>query len=250
MHDVRPDATLVLGRSLAVMAILLPAQEIIMTTLGMLTMQATLSTRSNFAVHHMRVAVWHAESARAVEQANDVGKFGPWFDDMMMHVPVSVVMAGAALEASSNEIIQDILDNSTGMQLSNGGKALLKDLKDEQSGNAMERYRKLALLLDKTPPTSGAAWQDAQLLVRFRNSFMHFKPAWDSETGVHDSSLVKGLKTRISVMAAYQPKFLFPYGFLHYECAKWAVESARKMSAEFCLLIGVQDRFNGGNILP
>ena len=140
---------------------------------------ATVSLRSNFAIHHLRVAIRDALSAHAVELANDATKYGTWFDDMMMNVPVSVVMAAAALEANSNEIIQDILDRPAQMQLTDSLKALLKDLKDDRSGNAMGKYRTLALILDKIPGTGTAAWQNAVLLFKFRNSFMHFKPAWD-----------------------------------------------------------------------
>jgi hypothetical protein len=140
---------------------------------------ATVSLRSNFAIHHLRVAIRDTLSAHAVEQANDATKYGTWFDDMMMNVPVSVVMAAAALEANSNEIIQDILDRPAQMQLTDSLKALLKDLKDDRSGNAMGKYRTLALILDKIPGTGTAAWQNAVLLFKFRNSFMHFKPAWD-----------------------------------------------------------------------
>jgi hypothetical protein len=39
---------------------------------------------------------------------------------MMRLVPISVVMAGAALEASANEIIQDILDGFTNLSLTRG----------------------------------------------------------------------------------------------------------------------------------
>jgi hypothetical protein len=121
----------------------------------------------------LRVAIRDARNAHAVEQANDTTQFGAWFDDMMMYVPVAVVMAAAALEANSNEIIQDVLDGSTRVQLTEGRKALLKDLKDDQSGNATGKCRKLALILDTTPATGSVAWQNADLLVKFRNSFMH-----------------------------------------------------------------------------
>lgn len=214
------------------------------------TASAKLSLRSNFAVNHLRVAIRDTQMAYAVEQSNDTSQFGSWFDDMMMHVPVAVVMAAAALEANSNEIIQDILDKSTHVRLTEAHNALLNDLRNDRSGNAMGKYRKLGLLLDKTPVTDSPAWQNADLLFRFRNSFMHFKPAWDSETDIHDGTLVRGLKNRVPITPAYQSNFMFPYGFLTYGCAKWAVESARTFSAEFCGLIVVKDRFAGGTVLP
>jgi hypothetical protein len=70
---------------------------------------------------------------------------------MMRLVPISVVMAGAALEANANEIIQDFLDQPTGLSISR--KMLLKDLKEELLGNTISKHRRLALLFDKEPDT-------------------------------------------------------------------------------------------------
>jgi hypothetical protein len=47
---------------------------------------------------------------------------------MIRLVPVSIAMAGAALEASANEII------------------LLRDVKRDRSGNSIDKYRTLAFI--------------------------------------------------------------------------------------------------------
>jgi hypothetical protein len=218
--------------------------------MGDIMSNATLNTRSNFATQHLRVAVQEALSAHAVEQANNVQIFGPWFDDMMMHVPAAVIMSAAALEANCNEIVQDLIDRLSNNQPAGTMLAGLTKLRDDRSGYAMGKYEKLAGLLNKTAKTSSTAWLDAANLFRFRNSFMHFKPAWDHDADVHDSKLVKYLKTRLPVVAGYDTHFIFPYGFLTYECAKWAVETARGFSADFSALIGEKDRFAGRSKLP
>lgn len=212
-------------------------------------MTAKLSLRSNFAVNHLRVAIQAAQSAHVVERASDTSQHGAWFDGMMMHVPVAITMAAAALEANCNEIIQDILDGST-LGLAQGHMALLRDLKHDRSGNTTDHYRHIALLLDQTPDTGSLAWQDAALLVRFRNALMHFKPAWDSETDIHDGKWVRTLKTKVPISPGYQSNFMFPYGFMTYGCARWAVQSSKAFSAQFCSLIGVPDRFIGIEALP
>lgn len=213
-------------------------------------MSARLSLRSNFASQHLKVAIRDARNAHVVEQTNDIAQFGPWFDDMMMYVPVAVVMAAAAVEANSTEITQDFVDEMTRVQPTSALLKGLKDLSGDRSGHAMGKYAKLAGLLNKIPDVNSPAWRNAELLFRFRNSFMHFKPAWDDQTDVHDSELVKELKARVPVTPAYRSNFMFPYGFLTYGCAKWAVESATTFSAEFSALIGVRDRFAGGSDLP
>ncbi len=172
-------------------------------------------------------------------------EFGPWFEDMLMLVPVSVVMAGAALEANANEIVQDILDGSTGLSVTEGRRLLLTDLKEDRSGSSMDKYRRLALLFDKVPSKGEAAWQDAELLVKFRNALMHFKPAWDHEKDVHDSKLVAALRSRIPVNRAYQSSFQFPNGYMTYGCARWSVLSVLAFSATFSALLGVKNRFEG-----
>ena len=212
-------------------------------TFGSPSMSAMLSTRANFAIHHLRAAKRAAQSAYEVEQNNTTSEHGPWFDDMLMLVPVSVVMSGTALEANANEIIQDILDGSTGLSITEGRRLLLIDLKKDRSGNSIEKYRQLALLFDKVPSTGGIAWQDAELLVRFRNALMHFKPAWDHETEIHDSKLVKALKSKIPIYRAYESSFQFPYGYITYGCARWSILSVLAFTKEFSTFLGVTNRF-------
>jgi hypothetical protein len=211
-------------------------------------MAATLSLRSNFAIHHLRAARWAARSAYDFEQASDTAVFGSWFDDMMMVVPIAVVMAGAALEANANEIIKDILDGIAKITITDSGRTLLADLFDDRSGNAMDKYRRLALLLDREPKTGNAPWENARLLVNFRNCFLHFKSAWDDEKAIHEGKLVKALKTKIPVCAAYKGSFMFPYGFMNFECARWSVRTVLGFSAEFSAALGINDRFVGQNL--
>jgi hypothetical protein len=130
-------------------------------------------------------------------------------------------------------IIQNLLDKLASTQPASVLMKGLKELSRDRSGHAMGKQAR------------SSAWLDAELLFRFRNSFMHSKPGWDDQTDVHNSKLMKELKTRVPVTPSYQSNFMFPYGFLTYGCAKWAVESARAFSAEFCALIDVNDRFAG-----
>src|SRR6516164_1124825 len=112
-------------------------------------------------------------------------------------------MAGAALEAGANELIQDILDGSI-LSASKSRKLLLQDLKEDRSGNACEKYRRLALLFDNEPDVGNIYWNDAKLLVSFRNSFLHFKPAWDYED-IHGGAFVRGLKRDLPSVRAEFP---------------------------------------------
>jgi hypothetical protein len=86
-------------------------------------------------------------------------------------------------------------------------------------------------------------WDNASLLVQFRNKFMHFKPAWDREKDIHDGDFVKRMKERLPTHRAFQTGFQFPFGLLTYDCSKWAVESVLAFSKYFSALIKMHDRF-------
>ena len=73
--------------------------------IGPVTASARVRQRSDFAIQHLRAATRAARHAYEVEQANMTADHGPWFNDMLSWVPVSVVMAAAALEANANELI-------------------------------------------------------------------------------------------------------------------------------------------------
>lgn len=211
-----------------------------------LTDELTSRFKAGFAIHHLKAAARSAQNAYQVEKANSGAAHGDWFSEMMLSVPVSVVMAGAALEANANEIVQDILDGGTGLSPPDERKTQLEALKRERSGSTLSRYRRLAVALDKEPPREGAPWQDAQLLVEFRNTFMHFKPAWDDEGEVHESDLVRDLKTKIPMYRVFENNF--PLGFITYGCAKWSVQAVLAFSANFSELVGVKDRFVGEHL--
>ncbi len=74
--------------------------------MAMVTATVVARLKTGFAMTHLRAAARAARDAYGIEQANATAEFGPWFDEMMMLVPVSVVMAAAALEANANELIQ------------------------------------------------------------------------------------------------------------------------------------------------
>jgi hypothetical protein len=108
--------------------------------------------KTGFAASHLQIAAQSARKAHEIEKANAAG-----CDEMMRLVPVSVVMAGAALEANANELIQDIIDGSV---VSPPTEELLKDLKDDHSGNAWGRYRRSSAAYASVP----------KRVVRFRSS--------------------------------------------------------------------------------
>lgn len=213
-----------------------------------MSIEAKLTTRSNLAVHHLRAAVKAAREAFEVERANAEAEHGQWFSDLLMSVPISVAMSGAALEANANEIVQDILGGLTQMTVTPACKLLLEELRDNRSGNSIDKYWRLALLLEKLPLKSDVVWQDITLLVKLRNALLHFKPAWDDEEDVHDGKLARALRRKVGTHPAYTAVFQFPHGLMTYSCARWCVMSVVRFATAFSNLLGVSDRFAAPNL--
>jgi hypothetical protein len=65
--------------------------------------QTSMQVRANLAATHLQSAGVAARKAHEIEQNNSTKQFGDWYSEMMQLVPVSIVMAGAALEAGANE---------------------------------------------------------------------------------------------------------------------------------------------------
>jgi hypothetical protein len=188
----------------------------------MATAQVTFKVKRNLAGVHLLSAASAAKKAHQTEQNNDTSKLGRWFDEMMQNVPVSIVMAGAALEVGANELILTILDRSTPLMPGLGASLQLREIKDDRSGNSLDRYRKIAWLFDKDPNKGSTPWQNADTLVHARNNLMHFKPVWeDAGVAIQESKLVAGLKSKVGILQAYtSPALCFPHSFMTYDCAK------------------------------
>ncbi len=204
------------------------------------TLTASAGIRTTLAAHHLEAAAKAARRVHEVEAENAGAERGGFVGDIMQHASVSVVMAAAALEANVNETVSDILDGIAPLTITRARRELLADLRGRMVGPE-EKYRHLALLLDKTPDRGGAAWQDVLLLTRLRNDLMHFKPAWDDEA-VH-ARMLEMMRRRLGVSRFYRGGFVYPHGFLAYGTARWAVRTVLAFAACFSALVGVEDRF-------
>lgn len=204
----------------------------------------TIKTRSHFALHHMYSAVKAARRAHEIEITHSEERHGPWHDEMLHTVPVAIIMAAAALEAQINDAVQDILDRKGADQPDAALRLLLKELKDGTAGDTLAKCRQVLLLLGAVPDTGRRVWEETKLLLTLRNRFIHFKPAWDHEA-VHDSDWVKQLKLRVPIYAPYAERFQFPYGFITYGTAKWAITTALNFAAHVTPFLGVPNHFAG-----
>ncbi len=212
------------------------------TATSSLTAQVTARLRTGFSIKHLQVALKCAREAYRIQSEHLGAPFGPWFDGVLEVVPVAIVMSAAALEANANEIIDDILEGLEKVTISDSQKELLNQLNDDKTGNFRAKFRTIALILGKVPNLGISTWEDAKLLITFRNHFMHFRPAWGDDD-IHSKGFVEQMKMKVGVVDAYKNYFIFPYGLMTCECAKWAVSTALGLSTEFSKQAGVVDRF-------
>jgi hypothetical protein len=205
---------------------------------------ATMTVRRNFSGPHLNSAIRAAIRAHAIEAANDVSVFGEWYTDMMEAVPVAVVMSGASLEASANELIEDVLAGQTSLLVTSGKKQFLEELKTDRSGNSLGKYQRLAWIFDKIPDRGSSAWQNAQILVSARNTLIHFRPTFESseQEENQETEVTKGLKGKVPTSRPFGSSLAFPHSFMTYGCAKWAVSSVREFSKYVSELLCVPDK--------
>jgi hypothetical protein len=211
------------------------------------TAQIAMSVRADFAHHHRRAAAVAARRAYDIETAGEANTLGPGFDEIMTCVPVSVCMAGAALEANANELIQDILDWKVRTTvMTDAHKVLLEELLENRSGNALDRYRMVALLRDRVLDRRDSAWGEAALLIAFRNFFMHFKPNWEP-TDSEPKKLAAKFAKKFTLAEPYKTNafYMFPHACLTYECAKWSVQTVLNFSQFMSKSFGIADRLSG-----
>jgi hypothetical protein len=209
-----------------------------------ITTATVLSMRANLAGYHLRSALGAAKSAYEIEQAHQNEEFGPWYEQLVVFVPTAVVMAAAALEAKANELIQDILDKPSLFSLSGDRIMDLNCLKRERTGNGMSRYREVGKICGKAPDAGSRIWQNSKLLIECRNEFMHFRPAWVSQSSDDDRDVVEELKNKVPLSTVFRGgSLIFPHSFMTYGFARWAVDTVLKLSAYFTTLLGVPDSF-------
>jgi hypothetical protein len=210
-----------------------------------MSMSATMTVRRNFAGPHLHSAIRAAKRAHTVETESNTNVFGDWYTELMEAVPVAIVMSGASLEASANELIEDLLQAQPPLPVTVGMKQFLEELKTDRSGNSLGKFQRIAWMFDKIPDRGCAAWQNGQILISARNSLMHFRPTFETsdQQNNQESDVVKCLKGRVPISPPHRSHLVFPHSFMTYGCAKWAVASVKEFYAYFSALLGLPDKF-------
>lgn len=186
-------------------------------------------SRPVFASHHLRGARAAAMRIRAVEDANQGAAFGPHFEPIMFDSTAVVIGAVAALDAFIGEI-QFAPERSFPAQPLAFARTCMELVSRKPT---LVRLSVLAQLAGKAPPDFGRyPGQAVRALIELRNELVHYEPEWTGEQTSHAKlgTMIKQYAVPSPFLPSTDP--LFPYRWMSYGSAKWAVESVRDFALE------------------
>lgn len=207
--------------------------------------------RTYFSSYHL----WAARhfSVLASNTENEEGRL-PRFDIRhRAYVTNSIFSAVAFLEAAINELFQDIVDGheSYVVGLDMDGRRELSDYWLKKQPSLLGKYTKALTCLQKRPFSSNhPPYWDAKLVVRLRNTLVHYKPK--SLGGGVEHDLAEELAGRFMdnrlMNGSGNP--WFPDKCLGHGCAEWAVHSVTVFADEFFRRIGVEPNYQRVRFKP
>ena len=217
-----------------------------------ITYSAHVGVRTYRATQHLWSARHSARQARDIEERN--AGTGRRSIELQAAVTNAVFMSVAFIEASINEVLQDIADSAGGRLADSSvgfGEASVTRLRESWKGpNGLHRERtldKYEITLSRAgcPPLDKGAnpFQAAKKLIKLRNALVHFKPEWQMDDEEHDlAKSLKGLFAESSIH--YQPVDpWYPSMCLSAGCAEWAHTSALALVGEWSQKFGLARDF-------
>ena len=206
---------------------------------------AEVQMRAYFSSYHLWGARHFTRLAQEIEDQHTCNK-RVFKIELRAYVTNAVLSAVAFLEASINEVYDDVADEHPGYVdlLPPETKRLLAGLWDRvERWPILDKYR-AALLCSgiDTFDKGQQPYQDAKLLIDLRNQLIHARPKTQNTGDVDD--LCKRLMTRFKpsrlMINAANP--YFPDHCLGAGCAGWAVVSAQAFADEFFRRFGIHQR--------
>jgi hypothetical protein len=216
---------------------------------GGLRAQASLSVsagvKHNFSKQHLRAATLFADDAQTCEaMAKQLDE-----EHRLRHracVTAAILSAVAFLGASINELYLSAIDQDR-TNLPTFDHRLFQVFgqfwENIEKYPILQKYQIALLLVDKDRLNPGVPpYQDAESLIKLRDSLIHYKPEWDNEAGQHQK-LENRLRGKF-VLSPYAEtgSLWFPHQCLGAGCAQWSVVTARDFSDGFCGRLGIAKR--------
>jgi len=211
----------------------------------------TILSRSYLSSHHLWAARHFLRLASEIE-ATHSGR-STFNIAHRSYVTSSILCSVAFLEAAVNELFQDAYDGHDGYT-KHLEKHVLKSLgglwqlsgenQNRSPWSILEKYQ-AALLCGGAEMLSSAeqTYQNAALLIRLRNSLVHYKPA--TLGGGKDHRLAGSLKGKFESNRLFEGSGnpFFPDKCLGRGCAEWAINASVHLADEVFRQLGVAPNY-------
>lgn len=201
----------------------------------------TLNFRPGFGLSHLRTAAKLSMLCRNVEIENEGEKFGSFFDDITDYSTACVMSCVASLEAYINEIFIDRDKHFESHDI-----YLMHELWDVLEKKSVLDKFQFALLLknkEKLDPASKAV-DHIKILIKLRNSLVHFKPEWVHLQKEH-SKMGKALNGKFEMSPfLMRSEPIFPLRCMSYSMTKWAIQSSYDFIEVFSKASTIENRIH------
>jgi hypothetical protein len=199
----------------------------------------TIRLRAGFAIPNLRAASHFALSAAKIERKHFGEQLSSFYDEIRYNVLASVLLSVASLEANINELLAD-KGNIPGINTS--AEEVVVELLEQSS--ILDKYQSFLRLRGfKVMDGGSEPFQSAAVLVRLRNSLVHFKPEWHDEQN-HHARIGSNLLGKFELSPFFKASdVVFPERSMSAGCANWAVCTALSFMKTFHDICGCSFKF-------
>jgi hypothetical protein len=218
--------------------------------------QATADIKYHLASHFMGAAVTLARHANKIELEQPNDELDNFFNEILGSVTGCIVMSMTAMEANLTEALR-MYAEGTLVHVTVGRMSEEQASKAEKlvhRTDISEKYKDAAKLFSSTRSLDKGVtpWSDFQLLKEVRDSLVHFKPEWATNSNRQakirsgaeprsHAALSKRLEGKFEPSRFVKGGLLFPIRMNSYDCARWAVNTCVACAASFQDDFGIQN---------
>jgi len=206
------------------------------------------------SIIHIQSAAILCQEARLLESNNHTSKFEML--NIYQAKSIGAIWAiSSFLEAYINEIYCDIYDDSPEFvgSVPENKKNLIakmwsKGIPRTAKYSILDKYDIFLDLMEIKGFSKGEfPYQDIQLLIKLRNSLIHYEPEWVKNTSSHDFNdadmhkFEKKLKGKFTTNPfTGEGNAFYPDKCIGYGCAKWGFDASIALTEEFSKKSGVK----------
>lgn len=206
--------------------------------------------RVYFSSYHLWAAKHFLEISKEIEESS---KELPAFEIRHRAFTINSILSSVAfVEAAINEVFQDALDNHH-FYIESLGKDKIELLADywrmteiekKSHLSALDKYQLALRFCGREPfKKDENPYQDANLIIKLRNTLIHYKPESFSPDKPHKlGNQLKGKFPENNLVSKSANPY-FPDKCLGYGCANWSCKSMEKFTDAFFQKLGIEPSY-------